>query len=309
MTTLTTRDFHGWPTSQVLSNGDAELIVTADVGPRILSYTFNGGPNVMKLFENQLGLTGGDGFRAYGGHRLWHAPENIDRTYTPDNGLLAVTPVPNGVRLTMAADALAGIEKQMEITLASSGATATVVHRLVNRTLWPVELAPWSLTQVCQGGLAIVPLPPYAPHGPERLLPTNTFTLWSYTNFADPRWRIGARYIALRQDPTGFGAQKFGLRIADGWAAYAFQEHLFVKRFVWNPTATYPDHGVNYETYTDPDMLELESLGPLATLAPGATVTHTEHWGLFAGVPEPRTDDDIDRDILPRVLSVPSVTD
>lgn len=307
MVTLTTTNYHDWPNTQVLANDATELILPGDVGPRILSYRLKDGPNPFKLFTEQLGQTGGDAFRAYGGHRLWHAPESLPRTYTLDNNPLAVTAVPNGVRLTMSADALAGIEKELEVTLADAGSVTTVAHRLTNRTVWPITLAPWSLTQVAPGGLGIVPLPPYAPHSPEQLLPTNTFTLWSYTNFADPRWRLGARYVTLRQDPDGYLAQKFGVRVADGWAAYAYQDHLFVKRFAWRPGQAYPDQGVNFETYTDPDMLELEALGPVVTLEPGATVSHVERWGLFAGVPEPQDDDAIARDVLPLALSVPPV--
>ena len=59
MVTLTTRDFHGWPHTQFLANDTVELILTADVGPRILGYSLHGGPNVMFLFEEQLGQTGG----------------------------------------------------------------------------------------------------------------------------------------------------------------------------------------------------------------------------------------------------------
>lgn len=308
MTTLTTRDFHGWPNTLFLSNGTVELILTADVGPRILSFALEGGPNVMKLFTEQLGETGGSDFRAYGGHRLWHAPESITRTYTPDNSALQVEPITDGVRVTMPADSLAGIEKSMTVTLAQTGASATVRHTLTNRTLWPVTLAPWALSQVTPGGMQIVPLPPYEPHGPESLLPTHTFTLWSYTNFSDPRWRLSGQYVTLRQDPAGADSQKFGLTVPAGWCAYAFQGHLFVKRFAWDSAATYPDRGVNYETYTDSDMLELETLGPLTTLGPGESVSHVEHWALFSDVAEPQTDTDITRDVLPRVLSVPPVS-
>ena len=48
-------------------------------------------------------------------------------------------------------------------------------------------------------------------------------------------------------------------------------------------------------------MLEVESLGPLTTLAPGAMTEHIEHWRLFADVPVPRTDADVDADLLPLV--------
>lgn len=66
MVTLSTRDFHGWSHTQFLSNDDVELILTSDVGPRILGYRLKTGPNVMKHFTEQLGQTGGDAFRAYG---------------------------------------------------------------------------------------------------------------------------------------------------------------------------------------------------------------------------------------------------
>ena len=41
MVTLTTRDFHGWPNTQFLSNGEVELILTGDIGPRILGYSLD----------------------------------------------------------------------------------------------------------------------------------------------------------------------------------------------------------------------------------------------------------------------------
>jgi hypothetical protein len=38
-------------------------------------------------------------------------------------------------------------------------------------------------------------------------------------------------------------------------------------------------------------MNELESLGPLEQVEPGASVTLVEYWGLFAGLPKPDTDE------------------
>ena len=59
---------------------------------------------------------------------------------------------------------------------------------------------------------------------------------------------------------------------------------LFVKRFGLEPGKAYPDHGCNFETFTNEDMLECESLGPLVDLAPGQQVEHVEHWDLIGGV-------------------------
>jgi len=56
--------------------------------------------------------------------------------------------------------------------------------------------------------------------------------------------------------------------------------------------ACYPDHGCNFELYSDPDFLELETLGPLIELSPGQTVTHEEEWSLWRVRGK--------RDVLPR---------
>jgi hypothetical protein len=50
--------------------------------------------------------------------------------------------------------------------------------------------------------------------------------------------------------------------------------------------AKYPDGGCNSELFTNPEFLELETLGPLVELKPGQTGEHVERWWLFEGVPE-----------------------
>ena len=47
----------------------------------------------------------------------------------------------------------------------------------------------------------------------------------------------------------------------------------------------YPDYGCNLEVFTNPDFLEVETLGPLCALAPGESVSHVERWWLFGSVP------------------------
>lgn len=59
---------------------------------------------------------------------------------------------------------------------------------------------------------------------------------------------------------------------------------MFIKPFGWEPWATYPDFGSNNELYAAGDYLEIETLGPLVTLAPGERTTHIERWFLFRDV-------------------------
>jgi hypothetical protein len=47
----------------------------------------------------------------------------------------------------------------------------------------------------------------------------------------------------------------------------------------------YPDFGCNFEVFTNPEFLELESLGPRVQLGPGESICHAESWTLFRNVP------------------------
>ncbi|MGL4554687.1 MAG: hypothetical protein ACRC33_26270, partial [Gemmataceae bacterium] len=63
--------------------------------------------------------------------------------------------------------------------------------------------------------------------------------------------------------------------------------------------AAYPDRGCNVETFTDADMLEMETLSPLVTLAPGEAVTHAEAWSLHRLEEAVRTEQDAARLVTP----------
>jgi hypothetical protein len=136
-------------------------------------------------------------------------------------------------------------------------------------------------------------------------------TLWAYTDMRDPRWTWGTRYVLLRQVPGAETPQKVGTYTPQGWVAYARAGTLFVTTVTPEPGADYPDLGANVELFTNADMLEVETLGPLVTLTPGAGLSHVETWHLFDGVPQPETEEDVDADVEPMVaplLETPSST-
>ena len=83
---------------------------------------------------------------------------------------------------------------------------------------------------------------------------------------------------------------------------YARHGHLFIKKADFDKKAAYPDFGCTVESFTNADLLELETLGPLARIAPGGAAEHLERWSLFKNVPlDQATDEAIDRLVLPRV--------
>ncbi len=292
--------YKGWSRCTRMSNDLIELVVTAEVGPRIIRFGFAGQHNEFKEFSETLGLVGGDEWRIYGGHRLWHAPEASPRTYFPDNEPVQAEEHDDFVRIVQPTEPTTGIQKEIDLRLSPDAAHATVIGRLRNKNLWPVELAPWSLSVMAQGGVAILPLPPRGSHA-ENLQPTSTLTLWAYTNMSDPRWTWGEKYVLLRQDPGMEAPQKIGASVPDGWTAYARDSHLFVKTFGTIPGARYPDLGCSAEIFTNADFLEVESLAPLVKLQPEAAVEHVEHWFLFDGAMMPENDADVETHILPLI--------
>lgn len=292
--------YGGWENCYQLTNGRVELIITTDVGPRIIRFGFVGQHNEFAEFDDMLGETGGEKWRIYGGHRLWHAPEHPVRTYYPDNQPVKIRFEAGTVYLTQDVEQQTHLQKEIDITLDPDSAQVTLVHRLINHGDWGIECAPWSLSVMAQGGLAITPHPSHGTHS-ANLLPATQVILWSYTSMADPRWTWGHDFVFLRQDPTNEVAQKAGFANSDGWLAYSNKNHLFIKRFDYQVGATYPDAGSSAELFTEAGFLELETLAPLNTLAPGGTATHEERWELLEGVPNIETEDEARQHIWPLV--------
>jgi hypothetical protein len=301
--------YRGWENAYRISNATIELVVLADVGPRIVSYRFAGpGENIFHEIPDQAGLTGGNDFRLYGGHRLWVWPE-IERTYFPDNFPATVSQNRNQVSFTAPVESVApgsNLQKELEIRL-DEGSRVTVTHRVTNRDSRLTELALWAPTMMKAGGRAILPLPPRAAMDKDHFQSVGPLTLWSFTDFADSRWVLGTEYVQLHQqtNPTGrFSEQMTGVYNPAGWGAYFWNGTLFLKSAPVITGAPYPDFGCNFEIFTSPDFLELESLGPRVQLGPGESASHTESWALFRDVPEGKDDSWIRSVILPLASTV-----
>ena len=299
-------EYRNWRTAFRISNDTVQLVVSTEVGPRILFYGFCVEENEFHEIPEHSGKWGDRVFRVYGGHRLWVSPE-VARTYYPDNAHVSVKRQQDSFLFTAPPESEPPgtyLQKEIEIALAAAGTQVTVTHRIRNLGRKATRMAPWALSVMAGGGKAILPLPPRAPVSPDRLLPEGVVALWSYTDLADPRWRIGSSYIQLQQDSNSaskFREQMIGIFNPFGWGAYFRKGHLFVKKVRVERGSKYPDFGCNFEVYTDPNSLELETLGPLRTLKPGETAEHIEHWWLFKDIEAGEAESWVDSVIVPAV--------
>jgi hypothetical protein len=300
--------YRGWANNLRVSNGDVEVIVTLDVGPRIICYRrCGGGFNVLKNYDDQMGGTGEAEWQIRGGLRFWLAPEDLTRTYYADNNPVKYEQIaPRTVRFTPPPETEYGVQKELTVGLADSGSRVNIALKVTNVGPLISELAPWAPTVMAPGGVEIIPQPPHRNHplhpknarSPADFAPTQELILWPYFDFTDSRWTFGSRYIFLRQDAQK-GPTKIGLAHRMGWVAYLNQGNLFVKRIDYGEGATYPDMGTNYQTFSNEDMLEMETVGALTRLNPGQSAELSESWELFVDVPPVKSENDVDQHIMP----------
>ncbi len=269
----------------VLSTPALELVVTASVGPRVISLRLKEGDRGNVFHEFPADEVRSNGYYLRGGHRLWHSPENNPRTYQPDDLPLLVKELPKGVSLTQPVEPKTGMQKGMRIELLGER-TVKVTHSLVNRGLWPVETAPWALTMLRGGGYGVLPLPPKGDHARGDFLPTYSLVPWSYTDLSLPLWKLHRDFIGI-DVALADRSQKLGITHYPGWSAYWIDGTTFVKFAELVEGGRYPDMGCCFEAFTNGRLLELETLGTFGLLAPEATATHVEHWCLLDKLDRP----------------------
>src|SRR5579872_2040119 len=291
--------YRGWPNCYRISNGEVELIVTTDGGPRIIKFAFVGGRNIFKEFDEQMGKSGEKEWMARGGHRLWMSPEDPVGSYALDNSPVQAERKGDTLVLTGIVEKETGLQKQIVVKLSPTGSDVEVLHRMTNKGAKPKRLAAWALTMMAQGGVAITGYPPRGTH-PKDLPPTNPLVMWAYTDFSDKRWQFTSKYLVLRQDPHATAPQKAGLFNKNTFGAYLFGSDLFIKKAIAMDPAAQPDFGCSYETFTSADFLEMETAGPIKILQTNTSLEHVEHWSLHKNVRMPSfTDAELDRVLLP----------
>lgn len=273
--------YHGWPEAYRLSNGTVDLVVVPEIG-RIMRYGYLGRPNV--LWEN-AGLRGKtlDPARPspewvnFGGDKLWPAPQSA---YWPPDPHLDGAPqsvtIVSGTRLRMESprSAKLGIRFVRVIALADSGTGVRIRNTVVNDSRDEVEVSVWEVTQIGEPAWAALDLYRRGrfPRG--------------YHVFPDSAPAAGAvavrrGEVRLRRDPKQGG--KIGADSPRGQARARVGGVVFTVSAPLERGAPYPDQGCAQEIWSNPDPLrymELELLGPIVRLRPGAARTLETRWRL-----------------------------
>lgn len=259
-----------------LENGVIRLIATLDVGPRIIYFATRGNSNI--LFEDVrrdfCELTKGYGtWYAYGGHRLWSAPEVMPETYFPDNSRVEWNFTDDVLTLTPKATPFG---KQFILTVKmSEGNKVWIRNEIRNISDESAKFAPWSVTGLASGGTEFIPLS----SAQTGFLPNRTMALWSYSDIRDPRFQLTDSYATLLHDKAAEKPFKAGFNVTEGYIVYCAGNQIFRQSFdEYDETVQYPDFACNFETYTNKHFLECEILGALREYQPGESAVIEETW-------------------------------
>jgi hypothetical protein len=292
--------FAGWKRNLQIKGPTTELVVTLDVGPRIIRYAHHDARNVFVEMKEQLGGSGEGEWMIRGGHRFWTAPE-AEHSYELDNEPVEWKKLgETAVEIVQPPSNAFGLQKTLRIELLRDE-VVRVTHSLKNIGHKAMDVTPWALSVMAPGGVALVPQPKLDfhpmefPEGretcPEDFLPNREMILWPFTNLTDGRYVFSEHFLRVSHHPEK-PATKIGLKLAPGWVAYQNGDYIFAKHLTYDPTQPYPDRGSNFELFTNINILELETLAPAVPLKPGATREHVEHWVLR------KTTDDLRRETL-----------
>ena len=138
-----------------------------------------------------------------------------------------------------------------------------------------IQVAPWEITRVPRGGIALFPLGDSAKLAPG---PLASYTTTSTTTTPSVVWFDDSSKAA-----SNVSGSKLVADGASGWFAYALGGNLFVKKYPDVLPAAFATGEGDVEGYADTSgYLELEVQGAYTSLASGASLPWTVQWRVVA---------------------------
>ena len=253
------------------TDGKTEIAAALDFGIRLLHLSCTGRENLFyRQPKDDREFVTEEGWRIYGGHRLWTAPEG-DWSYFPDNKPVQWELLENGVVLRQE-DPWLGLTKALTAVFLPSG-EVQVDHTVCKTDRKPITCGVWGISTLAPGGLGEVTL---SPESADEYAPSRNFCLWGNTSITDPRISMQKDRLYIRHISKD-DFFKMGLYTTAGEAVFQnFGQRLTC--LFGSSEQPYPDSGSNFEIYLSRNMMELETLGGLRTLLPGETAVHREIW-------------------------------
>jgi len=253
----------------------AEVGIALEFGIRVVHMSCPGMENL--FYEQDPDLSDGNatpqGWKLYGGHRIWLAPEG-DSSYYPDNEPVRYTVDGDSVLVEQRTDPWTGMKKLLKLNFRES--SISLENIFINDTDKVVEGGSWSINTLDGGGVARID---FAGTDAGDYTPRRVVSLWADTSLHDPRLKFEKHSLTATHMPlTDYF--KLGLYCDPGKAVFENKGQRFTLTFSACGIENHPDNGCNFELYMAKELMELEVLGIKRTLQPGEAASHSETWVL-----------------------------
>lgn len=257
-----------------ITHGMMQIGVALDFGIRVVHLSCIDCEN---LFYEQPsdcsdGFTTDGGWRLYGGHRLWLAPES-NASYFPDNTPVHYTVDGNTIAFEQDPDSMLHVRKRLSLCFEPDG-SVRVIQQIENLSDQTIRGAAWGVNTLDAGGTAQIY---FATDKIGDFNPTRVLSLWSDTSLGDPRLRFEKDQLTATYMPFD-DYLKIGLYCRPGCATFCNKGQRLTLTFEAKPFDVYPDNGCNFELYMCRQFTELESLGEMTVMLPGQCAVHEEVW-------------------------------
>ena len=284
-------NYRGWQDSYRLTAGAYSLVVVPEIGGRIMEYSLDG-RNV--IWENPLEFSQtypiGSEWRNYGGYKTWVSPQDLwgwPPDFMLDSGKanIEVLQSPKGLpvlKIIGAPSLKSGVFFTKEITLMESG-EVVIKQRMHSISSKVLAYGIWDVTQVRTPCFAAFPLNPNTKF-PDGL----NYLMSECRNSAQYEFKDGFCIVTYMGERGDIASDSPG-----PWLIWFKDDLAYVKFF--GPTekdAEYPDSGCTCEVFTSDRKLgyvEVEILGPVVELQPGAETELIGRWRIFK-LSQPVTD-------------------
>ncbi len=257
-------DFLGLADSYVLSNGLIDLIVPSAIGPRVLSFSVTGGPNLLHASNFSPPLAAP---LPHGGHWMNYSRFGNSPPQPADNARAGVEVEKGLFRVRQQVEEPAKIIREMEIRLFRGSSQVHITHRIFNQNAWAISLWGWSGTAFPSGGVAIIPTT-----SGQR---TRSLQVTPPGNFGDKRLCLYSNCIAIQAPPHSEQPFEATSALVDGYAIYWRSGFLFACRPHFYDNT---EQEQQVTIHSGPDYLELRSHYEARSVASGACFEFQEDW-------------------------------
>ena len=251
-----------------LENGKTEMLVTLDYGPRIVSVSKNGSPNLIyntvdpEIHRNH-------------GHKMRITLKKSTNAVYCDDTPVRYSLMEDGVSFVQTLTQPAQLELSMDIVFSSEIGSFMVVHSVLNRSLEDIRLSIYTETPFQDDGFVFIPQSNI--HETDR--PSRILTLWENCSWRDSRLFVGDQYVTVHDtDVPDLPRLKLGVNNTAGFCGFVQGKYGLIKRYVHNRTALYPFQSCSAFATANEKYISLQTNSPFYIIAEGEYARHIESW-------------------------------